>query len=186
MRRIQPTTRPPQEGYPSAFEHEEALGASRRDFLRRVATGAALAGGSLLWPAGDAEAGRRQPKRHRVMVSLGGGYAYPKSDYVAERVLLQTRSGRLARFLSDKRQRRPLVTAFLAVLRKHHCRDLQNRKRLAALERELGRAAAACYQRRTRHRASVPIATLVLGKPRPVRIDGGIGMPAPPVRPPSC
>jgi len=144
-------------GYPSVAD----CALSRRSFL----AGAAAALGTALLPDPEAIARSRSrwlrtdiPVNHRLK-----GCSWRR--YV-EKLIVQTRSKRLHRFLRQDAQRKAARQAVMAVLQQHSCADTEDRKKLERLERELGRALVRVYRTRTRRTVARPLVTLVMGRRR--------------------
>ncbi len=155
-------------GYPSLAEHHatRAPGASRRAFLRVAgAVTTASASGLLLGPAAAAARRRKRPQPTQVTLRLKRRYTFRYGNYQLQRCVAQTRSAPLARFLKDRKEADGIEKALRAILDRHSCADLLSGKRLARLQRALGRALRAHYQRRTRHAAPTPTVVLYVGPP---------------------
>ena len=161
----------PDPGYPSMGD----LALSRRGFL----TATLVAGGGLL-SSRRAGAGSASGY-HRVLVPLN--HRLSGCSELVEKLIVQSRDARVAKFLEDAQERGALVAALRKVLSGYQCDDLHDQKRLARLEAHLARALVTCYQGRTRRQAAQPIVTLVVGRHRNPALDGFCTPPSLPQRP---
>ena len=147
--------------------------------MKTAVSGGAAVAGSLLLPSSPSQGARpRRRKTHTVRFTLRRAYHFPHSNYRLERLAIQTRSDRLKRFLTDKRNAKHVETAVRAVLKKSSCRDLQNGKRLARLQNRVAKALARLHKKRTRRYAAVPVVTLFVTVPY-ARCKGDCPAPVP-------
>jgi len=181
MKKIQPITEYDTSEYPAVSEPP-----SRREFLGRtlssaLAIGAAsLAGGAaaLLTGEPDAEAGRRRPSRQQqIWFRLLRRHTFSGGRFYVDRLLLQTRSHRLAAFLQDRDERAGIDRVIRAVLTGATSHDLTDRKRLARLNRRVGQAIARRYRARRRRPVAAPIVTLDVRRRHRRPLPGGIRRP---------
>lgn len=169
-------------GYPSMAD----CSLSRRGFLRSVvaeagAGAAALAASGVLLPHPGALAAPGQPWL-KAVVQLNPPYQLQGHRYRrVDKVVLQTRSSALHRFLTTAAELRSLGTALRVALRGATVADIEDRRRLARLEAKVGDAAAAQYRARTAKRAVPPIVTLVILRMEPPSDPGFRGAPPAPV-----
>ncbi len=163
-------------GYPSVVD----VDLSRRGFLGGAVAGAIGLGGALLLP-GVVEAGRKRGLRKVV---LHFRYRLSGCKHRVEKLVVQSYDRRLIAFLSKAKERSGIYAALRGVLKRYKCRDLHDGKRLAVMQRALGKALAARYRKRTRRRAARPVVTIIAGRVRPhPPVDGGLGMPSVPLSP---
>ena len=175
MKRILPVTRYEAEcAYPSVAD----CGLSRRGFLRGAVAGALTLGGALLPDAAAVARGRR--RWLRVVIKVHHRFQGCGRRFV-EKVVVQTRSKRLHRFLRDARDEPTIRRALLAVLGRHGCRDIEDRKKLAALEGKLAQALVQVYRRRRRRSVATPVVTLVVARRMSMPNPGFMSAPPAPV-----
>jgi hypothetical protein len=141
------------------------LAHSRRGFLKSTVAGAAAVGGWLLGGGDSFHEAQARPRWRKVNLQLTSRYRFKGcSDRYVDKLVVQTHSRRLERFLRDRREAAGLEHAVLQVLKAHTCDDLQDQKRLARLEGRLAMAIAMRYRSRRRRPVNRPLVTLVLTK----------------------
>ena len=144
---------------------EAAPPTSRRAFLGQalqgvVASLGTLAGGHVLLRSSEAQAKTEKPKKYRLSLRIHPVYAFRPCGYLVGHVIARTTDKRFASFATDKKNKKAISAALVAVLKKHSCRDLKDGKRLARLERRLGKALAALYKKKKKRRTPRPEVTL--------------------------
>ena len=151
-------------GYPSLSEAKTG----RRGFLQQTLGWAAGAGTVwLLDRVSDPTArARPRPRPQPRLKAKNGWYQatlelppylqVPNTSYWVCRVVVQTRSRKLARFLISKAELKPLRKVVLPFVKKLTARDITNRKRLARLRTRLAKTLVKHYQKRTRRRVAAP------------------------------
>jgi hypothetical protein len=162
-------------GYPAVVQPAPS---SRRRFLGALVGGAATTAALVL---ARSDAHGQRTGLHRVDLSLIRRHVFAPCDLVAEKVLVQTRDPKLVTFLRTAAEAAGVDRALGIELRRATCADVTDRQRLARLDGRLAQALRAHYQTRTRRSTDLPLATLVLGKRRPVQLLGDLSVPAQPV-----
>ncbi len=181
MRKVRPQkSYDDHEQYPSVID--TAL--SRRAFLRGGLSTSAAMGGMVLLGGAESIAGGRRPKTYRAAVKLTRRYRFRYGNYEIQRIVVQTRSGRLVRFLGDKKESPGIEKAVRKVLDAHSCADLRNGKSLARLQRRIAKALSDRYRRRKGSGAAKPTVVLFVGLPGD-RCKGDCAPPVPICKPPT-
>ena len=165
MKTVNPLTSYEAQPYPSAVDAELAH-VSRRGFLRAALSTSAAAGVLLVAGRGTGRAGGRRPKTYKTAINVGPRYTFRYGNYELQRLTAQTKNERLARFFGDNKESTGLGRAVRKVLDAHNCADLRDGRRLARLQRRVGRAIAAHYRKRTHRRVTPPTVVLFVAVPR--------------------
>jgi len=119
--------------YPSAIDDRF----SRRTFLRTALTATAAAGGLLIASRGLS---RSRKQLYRATLRMKPTYRFKYGNYQVDRIVAQTTDLKLSRFLADKREAAGIEKGVRKVLDRHSCVDLKDGKKLARLQRLLGKA----------------------------------------------
>jgi len=165
MKKVKPVQDYDEHGYPSVIDSELAH-VSRRGFLRAALSTSAAAGVMVVAGGGLSLAGGRRPKTYKTSVNAGHRYTFKHGNYEVQRIAVQTRSERLLRFLENKREAAGVTKAVRKVLDAHTCADLRNGKRLARLQRRVGKAIGAHYRKRTKRYVAAPTVVIFVSVPR--------------------
>ncbi|MFH2009042.1 MAG: hypothetical protein ABI333_20800 [bacterium] len=178
MKQIRPSQRyNDHTGYPSAIDERF----SRRTFLRATLTGAAAMGGLLI--AGRGLSRSRKSQLYRATIRMSQTYRFRYGNYQVDRLVVQTTDHKLALFLAQKREAPGIEKGVRAVLDGHSCVDLKDGRKLARLQRLLGKALAKHHRTRTRRTVAAPTVILFVGLPG-VRCLGDCAPPVPFCKPP--
>jgi hypothetical protein len=164
--------------YPSLIE----VDLDRRDFLRGALSGSAAVG-ILMVTGSGALAGGRRAKTYRTTVRLSGRYTFRHGNYQLQRVVVQSPSAQLIRFLGDKKEQPGIEKAVRRVCSAHSCVDLLQGKLLARLQRRVAKALATRFRSRQKTRVATPTVTLYVGVAGAVCL-GDCPAPVPFCRPP--
>jgi len=161
--------------YPTATEVHPAL--SRRGFL--LAGGGALIAGVVAGRPAAAQVKTRQ-------VSLTGlsTYVFRYGNYRVEKVVLQYTDLAQAEWLDQAANVKTLESALRKLFDAHSCVDLQDGKKLAALQRAIAASALQTYRIATRRNAPAPTAVLFVGLPG-ANCKGDCPSPVPYCHPPT-
>ncbi len=163
-------------GYPSVAD----VDLHRRGFLGAALSGAAALGGALLLPDA-AEAGR---KHGRSKVVLAVAHRPSGCKYRVEKLVAQSYDKRFIKFLGRRKERPGVHAAVRAVLARAACADLTSLPKVSKLQKDLGKALAARYRKRTRRRTKAPAVTVVVRLVnQPTDVDGDVAMPSRPLLP---
>lgn len=138
---------------------------SRRAFLGealdKLAGGVgALAGVGALLSSREGGAKTEKPKKYSLYLRLQKAYVFRPCGYLVGHITARTTDKHFVTFATAKSNKKGISDTVIAVLKKHSCRDLTDGKRLARLERRLGKALAAHYKKKTRRRTPRPEVTL--------------------------
>jgi len=160
MKKIQPCkSYEDHESYPSVVDTR----LSRRTFLRSALTTTAAAAGVMLAPRTGLSGGRPKPKLHKIHIRFRSTYRFKYGNYQLQRIVAQSRDEDLVRFLGNGKQSAGIEKALRGLLQQHSCVDLRHGKKLARLQRRIGKALAKHYRARTRRRAKAPTVVLFVG-----------------------
>lgn len=159
MKNIKPVQDYDEHSYPSVIDSELAH-VSRRGFLRAALSTSAAAGAVLVAGGGTSLAGGRRPKTYKTSVKVGSRYTFRYGNYELQRIAVQTRSEHLLRFLENKKETAGVTKAVRKVLDAHTCADLRDGKKLARLQKRVGKAIVARYRKRTKRAVAAPTVVL--------------------------
>ncbi|MFH2009043.1 MAG: hypothetical protein ABI333_20805 [bacterium] len=160
MKKIQPLeSYEAHEAYPSAVDTR----LSRRTFLRSALTTTAAAAGVVLAPRTGATGTRPKPKLHKIHIRFRSTYRFRHGNYELQQLVAQSRDERLVQFLGSGKEAAGIETALRGLLEQHSCVDLRHGKKLARLQRRIGKALAEHYRARTRRWAKAPTVVLFVG-----------------------
>ncbi len=184
MKTVKPVETYDEQSYPSVAD-SELDHVSRRGFLRVALGTSAAAGAMLVAGGGTGLAGGRRPKTYKTTINLTRRHRFPYSNYQLDRLAVQSKSERIIRFLRNKKEAAGIDAAVRTVLKAHTCDDLLDGKKLARLQRRVGKAIAARYRKRTKRRIATPTVVLLVTVNRYANCRGKCRPAAPYCRVPS-
>jgi hypothetical protein len=159
MKKVRPVQDYDEQSYPSVID-SELDHVSRRGFLRVALTSSAAAGVMLAAGGATSLAGGRRPKTYKTRIHIGRRYRFRYGNYELSRIAVQSKSERFIQFLQNKKETPGVIKAVRKVLDAHTCADLTDGKKLARLQRRVGKAVVARYRLRTRRRIAAPTVVL--------------------------
>ena len=165
MKKIKPVNKYDEQGYPSVIDTELAH-TSRRNFLRTALSTSAAAGVMLVAGRGTGLAGGRRPKTYKATFNVGRRYTFRHGNYELQRLAVQSKSEAFIRFLGKSKEGAGIKKAVRKILDAHNCADLKNGKKLARLQRRVGKALKSHYRKRTKRWVAAPTVVLFVSVPR--------------------
>jgi hypothetical protein len=165
--------------YPAVTETHPDL--SRRRFLL---AGSGAAAGALIVGLSRSRRAAAQGKTRQIALTGLSSYVFRYGNYRLEKVVLQYTDLAQAGWLDQAANVRTVEAALRQLFDAHSCVDLQDGKKLAALQLKAAATALQSYRNATRRNGPAPTAVLFVGLPY-ARCKGDCPAPVPYCRPPA-